>query len=172
VEHHEGRRGQVYRCVAGAGDSYQGTASGVQSGARNESCLQALLIRILIAPLPIPNREHSAENHYSNRRQQQHQHGLIQRLLALLRRGLGIRIAHRAALTESRRCPERTRQQKDCERITQKCHDCCPIPTPFGGGWTRSASGKKKKYIITKHAVTAITSIQRMIAFSNFRCMK
>jgi hypothetical protein len=130
------------------------------------------LIRILVAPFPIPNGENSAKNHDSDRRQQQHQYGPVQRLLAFLGCGLGIGITHRAALTESRRCPERTGQQKDCERITQKCHDCCPIPTPFGGGWTRSASGKKKQYIITKHAVTAITSIHRMIAFSNFRCMK
>jgi hypothetical protein len=36
----------------------------------------------------------------------------------------------------------------------------------------RPASGKKKKYMITKQPVTAITSIHRMIAFSNFKCMK
>src|SRR5271169_6525366 len=50
-------------------------------------------------------------------------------------------------------------------------HPCCK-PTPFGGGCTRSASGKKKKYMMTKHAVTEITSSQRIKAFSNFRCIK
>src|SRR5579872_2353898 len=49
---------------------------------------------------------------------------------------------------------------------------CCCTPTPFGGGCTLSASGKKKKYMMMKHAVTEITSIHRMIAFSNFKCMK
>src|SRR5450631_3914228 len=46
------------------------------------------------------------------------------------------------------------------------------MPTPFGGGCTRSASGKKKKNMIMKHAVTEITNIQRISAFSNFKCMK
>jgi hypothetical protein len=36
----------------------------------------------------------------------------------------------------------------------------------------RPASGKKKKYIMMKHAVTENTSIQRMSARSNFKCMK
>jgi len=36
----------------------------------------------------------------------------------------------------------------------------------------RPASGKKKKYIMMKHAVTDNTSIHRMIARSNFKCMK
>ena len=36
----------------------------------------------------------------------------------------------------------------------------------------RPASGKKKKYMIMKHAVTESTSIHRMSARSNFRCMK
>jgi len=130
------------------------------------------LIRILIAPLSIPESQHSANHHNAHRGQQQHQHRAIQRLLTLLRSGPRIRIAHRATLPKRRRCPESTGQQKNCENITQKCHDFCPIPTPLGGGFTRSASGKKKKYIITKHPVTEITSIQRMIAFSNFKCMK
>ena len=37
---------------------------------------------------------------------------------------------------------------------------------------TRPASGKKKKYIMMKHAVTDNTSIHRISARSNFRCMK
>jgi hypothetical protein len=36
----------------------------------------------------------------------------------------------------------------------------------------RPASGKKKKYMMMKHAVTENTSIHRMSARSNFRCMK
>lgn len=36
----------------------------------------------------------------------------------------------------------------------------------------RPASGKKKKYMITKQPVTEITSNQRISAVSNFKCMK
>jgi hypothetical protein len=36
----------------------------------------------------------------------------------------------------------------------------------------RPASGKKKKYMVSDHAVTESTSIQRMSARSNFKCMK
>lgn len=49
--------------------------------------------------------------------------------------------------------------------------------TSFMAYWTpsrkiRPASGKKKKYMMMKHAVTDNTSIQRMRARSNFKCMK
>src|SRR5689334_15831970 len=37
---------------------------------------------------------------------------------------------------------------------------------------TRFASGKKKKYMITKHATTERTSTHRIKAISNFKCMK
>jgi len=92
------------------------------------------LILILIAPLPIPESQSNPKHHNSNRRQQQHQHGPVQSLLTFFGRAPRIRIAHGAALSVSGRGPERTRQQKDCERIAKTGHDFCPIPTPFGGG--------------------------------------
>src|SRR5271169_1594668 len=45
--------------------------------------------------------------------------------------------------------------QRSLDRKFIWFYPCC-TPTPLGGGFTRSASGKKKKYMMMKHAVTEI----------------
>jgi hypothetical protein len=131
------------------------------------------LILLLIAPLSIPESQTKTKDHNSNRRKQQHEHRPVQRLLAFLRRAPGVSIAHRAALPKAGHGAnaEHRQQCKSSSFATKKRHrDSQFYFTPSRR--IRSASGKKKKYMITKQPLTAITSNQRMIAFSNFRCMK
>ena len=138
-----------------------------------------------VAPLPIANRE--PESHYHNA-QGRHQHDkncTIERALSFLRCSPRSGIAHGATLGEGgtnskcqNRCQQRPAQlREEAHRNVEFLY--LPIqsssyckPTPFGGGITRPASGKKKKYMITKQAVTDSTSIHRINDFSNFKCMK
>jgi hypothetical protein len=136
------------------------------------------LIRFAVAALAVSQSKPKPKHHNSNRRNQQHQDRPIQSALPFFRRTLRNRIAHGAALRPGGHCRKAHQQQQHqkprfhCHELHTELPDPYCTPNPFGGGRMRPASGKKKQYIITKQAVTEITSIHRMIAFSNFRCMK
>jgi hypothetical protein len=89
------------------------------------------LVRILIAPLSIPHRENGAEKHDSNRRQQQHEHGPVQRPLTLLGRGPGVCIAHCASLPEGghRASAKHNQQRKRPNFAVRKGHKTTSRPS-------------------------------------------
>src|SRR5208282_3247698 len=55
---------------------------------------------VQVPPPSIAESQSHPHHHKSHRRNQQHQHRLVQRLLSLLGRGLRVRVAHSAALPE------------------------------------------------------------------------
>ena len=100
--------------------------------------------------------------HESEGREKQHEHAATDSALAILGGPRRVGVAHRAALRE---CGDAPQSKYGDENEEPSVH--------FTPKWImRSASGKKKKYMMTKHADTEITSSQRMSARSNFRCMK
>ncbi len=123
-----------------------------------------------VAALAVADGETCSEEHYAHRRSQQDEDCPVQRALRGLGSGFRIGVAHGATLGEGRSSPAAEKQEQ--------CRD-----TPFGSEihgschftprlTIRPASGKKKKYMMMKQATTEKVSIQRIRAFSNFRCMK
>ncbi len=133
-----------------------------------EPCSVRDAVIFLIAPLSVANGEAESKNHDSDRRRQHYQDGPVQRPLTFLGRSLGRRITHGAALGERGRSPQRHQQQQESQTRFPRMFHSYFTPSVR----TRPASGKKKKYMMMKHAVTENTSIQRIKAVSNFRCMK
>ena len=148
------------------------TKGEIEKGSRRSHSLAAFVL--LIAFFSIPKRKSNADRHSSKRWDQQNQNGPAQRALPILRRTLRALVAHLAPLREGRRCRERQHKSQhptgkapgEVNSVETSCHYFTPNCK------IRSASGKKKKYMITKQADTEITSSQRISARSNFRCMK
>src|ERR1700680_3635217 len=150
----------------------------VETETLQATSLRLIFVILAVAPSPIPNGKAESQHHDAERRRQHYKDGAVKRALRFSGRGLRIGITHGAPLREGGSHPRRKNPSQQNPTILRKqIHrnaDLTPYckPTPFGGGSTRPASGKKKKYIMMKQAVTEITSIQRINAFSNFKCMK
>jgi hypothetical protein len=104
----------------------------------NESCgdctrlnyIQSLIL--LPVPLPsIPESQSNPNQHKSHRRNQQHQHRPVQRLLPLFRRAARIRIAHRTTLAECRHCANANHRNhhKNANSVQNKFHRVTSRPT-------------------------------------------
>jgi hypothetical protein len=138
------------------------------------------LIVFLVALLAVTKRAAYTHSHRSDGEYKHDEDRAVDGALGLFRRAFHGLIAHGASLGKSGRgrqgedpsqqCPAKFRQHAQCEFLLSR--QPYGNPTPLGGGNTRPASGKKKKYMMMKQAVTEVTISQRINAVSNFRCMK
>jgi len=118
-------------------------------------------------PIPltrIANNQSGSQGDRTERRRHHEENRPVNRPLTFLGGGFRVSTAHRASLGKRRRCPQSQKQHGHGNFLVR--HHFTPIVI------TRSASGKKKKYMMMKHETTDKVIIQRISAFSNFRCMK
>ncbi len=102
------------------------TAKLAKKGAnRKRDLIRSLrtVVVLPIAPSSVADGEAKSNNHDRDRRSQHDENGPVQRPLRFLRRSLGVRITHGAALRKRRRCPKRDEQQQGSQpKLPRKFH--------------------------------------------------